>query len=180
MSHHNNHQHIGKGFRQNLTSRLLFGKTTIAPPKDLPELVELENKKQLKPIHTPGHSNDSTCYYEPNEGWLFSGDLFVSTQVRYAYKEENISETLDSLNAILALDFKELFCAHRGYIADGKQALQGKVDFLTQLQQQVQHLHQQGKSESAIARELLGREDSVSLFSGFAMSKKNLVAACLK
>lgn len=29
-------------------------------------------------LHTPGHSNDHICLLEPDEGWLFSGDLFLS------------------------------------------------------------------------------------------------------
>jgi len=179
-SHLNNHDKLTKGFAQNWTSKMIFGRITLAQPQDLPESVEVGDNRLLKPIHTPGHTSDSTCYYEPNEGWLFSGDLYVSTQVRYAYKEESMTETIQSLNDALDLDFKELFCAHRGYIADGKQALRNKRDFLVSLQEEVRHHHQLGMSPKAIARKLLGREDSVWLFSGFSMSKKNLVNACLR
>lgn len=29
----------------------------------------------LTVLHTPGHSDDSVCFYEPDRGWLFAGDL---------------------------------------------------------------------------------------------------------
>jgi glyoxylase-like metal-dependent hydrolase (beta-lactamase superfamily II) len=32
----------------------------------------LLGKTTLKPIYTPGHSKDHYCFYEPNEGILFS------------------------------------------------------------------------------------------------------------
>jgi glyoxylase-like metal-dependent hydrolase (beta-lactamase superfamily II) len=33
-------------------------------------------------IYTPGHSPDHICLYEPDRGWLFTGDLFVGGQDR--------------------------------------------------------------------------------------------------
>ncbi len=180
QSHTNNHDRIRHGFSQTLTSKFIFGTATVAQPSDFGEQFHLDNGRVLQPSHMPGHSDDMTTFYEPNEGWLFSGDLYVSSQVRYAYQEENIAQQINSLNAALELDFKELFCAHRGYIAEGREALKSKRDFLVTLRDEVQHLHNTGLSPRAIARNILGREDSVSLFTGFAMSKLKLVQACLK
>lgn len=179
-SHINNHQKLSSGFNMNLSSRLLFGKISLARPESYPSRLPLENALTLEALHMPGHSNDMTCLYEPNEGWLFSGDLYVASQVRYAHKEECVSQQIDSLQKAIALDFKTLFCAHRGLISKGKQALQHKLNFLIDFQGEVLQLHQKGYSDRAITRKLLGREDSVALLSGFDMSKRNLVKACLK
>jgi glyoxylase-like metal-dependent hydrolase (beta-lactamase superfamily II) len=48
-------------------------------------------------IPTPGHSEDHICLFEPNEGWLFSGDLFISERVKYMREDENVYSLLDSL-----------------------------------------------------------------------------------
>ncbi|MCY4043774.1 MAG: MBL fold metallo-hydrolase [Cellvibrionales bacterium] len=179
-SHKNNHKKLASGFRLNFSSKHIFGEISFADAQSFPDELPLDNGLSLKALHMPGHSSDMTTLYEPNEGWLFSGDLYVSSQVRYAHREENVSEQIQSLQAAVALDFESLFCAHRGFLVDGKQALQNKLDFLVSLQQEVQHLYAKGWSVSAIRRKLLGREDTVALFSGFDMSKNHLIQACLK
>ncbi|MBB3047004.1 glyoxylase-like metal-dependent hydrolase (beta-lactamase superfamily II) [Litorivivens lipolytica] len=178
-SHTSNHDKLASGYDLNLFSKLIFGDITFSEASTFPETIETNTGQQLKALHMPGHSDDMTTLFEPNEGWLFSGDLYVSSKVRYAFREESVSEQIASLKAAVALDFDTLFCAHQGMIKEGKQALQKKLDHLSGLQQEVNHLHQLGWSEKAITRKLLGREDIVSWFSGFAMSKGNLVRACL-
>lgn len=179
-SHVNNHQKIASGFKLNLTSKWIFGDISFADSRSYPDELPLEDGLRLKALHMPGHSDDMTTLYEPNRGWLFSGDLYVASQVRYAHAEENVNQQIESLQAAVTLDFDTLFCAHRGHIENGKAVLQKKLDFLVSLREQVQHRAQQGWSIRAISRELLGREDPVAWFSGFEMSKRNLVRACLK
>ena len=36
------------------------------------------NKCEFYPIKTPGHTEDHICLLEPNKGWLFTGDLFIT------------------------------------------------------------------------------------------------------
>ena len=36
----------------------------------------------LTPIHAPGHSPDHICLFEPERGWLFSGDTYIGGQDR--------------------------------------------------------------------------------------------------
>ena len=179
-SHINNHKKLAEGFDMNLSSKLIFGNISLAQAKDYPEELSLQDGRHLKAIHMPGHSDDMTSLFEPNEGWLFSGDLYVAAHVRYAHKEENVQQQINSLKTAIALDFETLFCAHRGMINDGKAALQKKLDYLTSLQQQVIALHQKGVSKKQIRKQLLGREDTVALFSRFDMSKTHLIEACLK
>jgi glyoxylase-like metal-dependent hydrolase (beta-lactamase superfamily II) len=127
-SHQNNHEKIANGFRLNLSSKMIFGQISFADAKSYPDDLSLENGLMLKALHMPGHSDDMTTLYEPNEGWLFSGDLYVSSQVRYAHREESVAQQVQSLQTAIALDFDTLFCAHRGLIADGKTALKNKLD----------------------------------------------------
>ena len=134
----------------------------------------------LNAVHLPGHTNDLVCIHEPNHGWLFSSDLYVSSKVRYGTDEENVQQQLASLKKAISLDFGEMFCSHQGRIEQGKKALQAKYDYLNSFKQKVEDLHNQGISTKAITKQLLGREDSVGLSSGFKMSKHKLVKSCLK
>lgn len=140
----------------------------------------LENGLELNSHYLPGHTNDSMCMHEPNQGWLFSGDLYVASKVRYGHSEESVSQQLTSLESAIALDFDTLFCAHQGIIENGKQALKKKYDYLDSLQQQVKELDRQGLSSKQISLHILGREDTVAFSSGFKMSKHKLIQACLK
>ena len=63
-----------------------------------------------------------TCFLEPERGWLFSGDLYISGRTRYLRADESVADTIDSLRRFLEVDFGTLFCSHRGPIADGKEA----------------------------------------------------------
>lgn len=180
-SHINNHKKLSEGFRMNPSSRMIFGNISLASPSEYPEqLMELDNGLCLQALYMPGHSDDMTTLYEPNHGWLFSGDLYVSSQVRYAHVDENMHDQIESLRAAVALDFDTLFCAHRGRIDNGKAVLQKKLDFLLSLREEVQQYQQLGWSEKAITRKVLGREDSVAWFSGYAMSKRNMVRSFLR
>ncbi|NRA41309.1 MAG: MBL fold metallo-hydrolase [Pseudomonadales bacterium] len=182
-AHINSHGRLSQGYDINLISRYLFGQISFTPLDAMatfPDSLTLHDGIALTPLHMPGHTDDLVCLHEPNRGWLFSGDLYVASQTRYAHEEENIGQHIESLNKAIALDFDELFCAHRGHLKNGKELLIKKRDFLSEFQQQVVHLHSQGQSIRAITRQLLGREDSVAWSSFHKMSKQHFVRACLK
>jgi len=54
-------------------------------------------------IYTPGHSPDHICLYETNEGWLFSGDLFVGGRDRALRAQTDIWQIIESLKRITKL-----------------------------------------------------------------------------
>ncbi len=73
----------------------------------------------LQPIHTPGHTIDHYCLYEPNEKILFSFDIdLTSFGPWYGHRESSISEFKDSINKLKELDMKYLVSAHRGSITN--------------------------------------------------------------
>lgn len=57
-------------------------------PKPLPEVYSQKGFSFL-PIHTPGHSKDHTVFLEPQQGWLFSGDLYLGGRIKYFRVDEN-------------------------------------------------------------------------------------------
>ena len=81
-------------------------------------------------IHTPGHSPDHLCFFEPHDGILFAGDLVVNdgTVVIPASHGGSLADYLDSLRRILDLQPRVILPGHgravdqpaallRGYIA---------------------------------------------------------------
>lgn len=131
-------------------------------------------------IPTPGHSDDHICLYEPNEGWLFSGDLFISEQVKYLRSDENIYTILDSLKKIASLRLKMMFCAFSGFIERPEEAVRHKIEYLENLKSQIEEGLQQGLSPQKMQWKLLGRGDRYGFISAGGFSKKNLINAYLK
>jgi len=159
---------------------LLFGRPERLNAEPVPELVELEGGYRLQVIVTPGHADDLVCYLEAERGWLFTGDLFVGERTRFLRQDEDLDAQMQSLREVLGYDFQTLFCAHRGVVKDGKRAVAAKLQHLESLCEESRALFRQGLSAAEISRRLLGREELVSLVTGYHFSKCNLIRACLR
>lgn len=135
----------------------MWGPSERLDMKPLPPLIE-SNSLSLIPVHTPGHSPDHTSFLEKNEGWLFSGDLYLAPRIKYFRADENMEDTIRSLQTILKLDFQTLFCAHNPEPAEGKKKIREKLDFLKNFCGEVATLHQRGLSEKEIIKNMPYKE----------------------
>ncbi|WP_457548614.1 MBL fold metallo-hydrolase [Archaeoglobus sp.] len=99
------------------------------------ETFELGEVK-LKVIHTPGHTAGSVCYYEPDRGWLFSGDtVFKYGFGRYDFPSGNPYDLLKSLELLASLDVECLYPGHedvaegnaKGYILKNLEVLRSLI-----------------------------------------------------
>mgnify|MGYP000903207715 FL=1 len=131
-------------------------------------------------IHTPGHSPDHICVYDPKHKWLFSGDLFCGERGKNLRQDENFHEILTSLQQLANFDIDTIFCSVSGIIPNGNQALGRKITFMEDLKSKVQTLNRKGKSPVAIRRQLLGRENYMYWLSNGHFSKQNLVDSILE
>jgi glyoxylase-like metal-dependent hydrolase (beta-lactamase superfamily II) len=131
-------------------------------------------------VPTPGHSDDHICLYEPNEGWLFSGDLFIGEQLRYLRDDEDIHSVLNSLKRVVALKLKRMFCAFSGIVDSPEAAIHQKIAYLENLKGEVEKGFRQGLSPQEIRRKLLGDGDRYRFVTGGQISKQNLINAFLK
>ena len=130
-------------------------------------------------IPTPGHSTDHVCFFEPDEGWLFSGDLFIHEQARYLRVDEDAYQILASLRRVLALRPQLLVCSHAGFVEDGCSAIQRKIAYWEQLAEESRRLRESGWSSKEITGVLLGREGLPTRLSRGHFSKRNLVNSLL-
>ena len=70
--------------------------------------IETENFR-FQVLYTPGHSPDHICLYEPERGWLFTGDLFIGGQERALRDGYDIWGIIASLKRIAALPSTIMF-----------------------------------------------------------------------
>jgi glyoxylase-like metal-dependent hydrolase (beta-lactamase superfamily II) len=130
-------------------------------------------------IHTPGHSPDHVCLLEPNEGWLFTGDLFCGRAIRYLRRDEDFPLILSSLKQLFLLDFSTIFCGLKGRVENGRQALGAKIGFMEELQARVMDLRRKGCPPREIRMRILGREGAMHCLSAAHFSKQHVIDSIL-
>ena len=91
-------------------------------------------------IDTPGHCPGHICLYEKEQGWLFSGDLYIAADLDAQLRDADGPAWIDSLEKIIQLKPKWLFDAH-GIVVKGEAAvgelLYRKLEFLKTIEQRV-------------------------------------------
>lgn len=171
--------HLAGGWPLAPYQRLFWGRPELLAAGPLPDEIDLDGAGMLRVIAAPGHAEDMVCYLEPERGWLFTGDLFISGKTRYLRFDEDLGRQMESLRKILEYDFRVVFCGHRGVVADGYSAIREKLAYLENLCAEARELHRSGWPVGRIVRQLLGREDLTSLATGYTFTKGNLIRACL-
>lgn len=136
-------------------------------------------KFQIIPVL--GHAPDMTVLYEPNQGWLFSADLYVKSHISYFLYSESIAAQIKSIKQILQLDFGPMFCSHNPKLKNGRQALQKKLQFLEDFFGQVSDLHDKGYSIKEIFKKMgLIENYQLNFLSGGQLSQWNMVKSVIR
>lgn len=160
--------------------RIMWGWPTpsFGQPVEDGAVIETENFN-FKVIYTPGHSPDHICLYEPNQGWLFTGDLYVGGRERGLRKGYRIWEIIKSLKCVASLSPSRLFpgCARIRDIPN--QVLADKIEYLEEAGEKVLELHKKGMSTNRIARTLFGGPMFIELFTFGNFSRRKLVESYL-
>ena len=115
-------------------------------------------RHRFQVIHTPGHSEDHVCLFEPQQGWLMTGDAFVGGQDRGLRPHIDIWQILASLELLASLEPGVMFAGSGSVYPRATEALRQKIAYLRRMGEQVRELHGQGWSSSRIRRAVLERE----------------------
>lgn len=75
------------------------------------DIIDLGNR-ELKVIHTPGHSPGHCCFYEEEKGYLYSGDLIYKGCLDAFYPTTNPVEFMKSMNKIRSFNVRKILPAH--------------------------------------------------------------------
>lgn len=134
---------------------------------------------RFQAIHTPGHSPEHLCFYEPDRGWLFTGDLYVGGRDRALRAGYDIWEIIASLKRVAALDIRALFPGAARVPDEPTASLLAKIEHLEALGQQVLELDRKGLTVAEISRRLCGGPMLVELITLGHFSRRNLVRSYL-
>jgi glyoxylase-like metal-dependent hydrolase (beta-lactamase superfamily II) len=158
--------------------RLVWGQPRSVGAEPLGDVVETP-RYCLRVVATPGHSPDHSCFFEPEQGWLFSGDLFIHERARYLRADEDAHQILASLRRVLALRPRLLICSHAGFVEDACGAVERKIAYWERLADQARALRREGLSLREVTHRLLGPEGLASTVSRGHFAKINLIRSLL-
>jgi glyoxylase-like metal-dependent hydrolase (beta-lactamase superfamily II) len=159
--------------------RVVWGQPDSVEATPLGDVVETPHHC-LRVVSTPGHSSDHTCFFEPEQGWLFSGDLFIHERARYLRADEDARQILASLRRVLALRPQLLICSHAGFVEDPCGAIERKIAYWERLANQARALRREGLSLREVTDRLLGPEGLTSHISRGHFAKINLIRSLLE
>ena len=160
--------------------RLFWGWPEPSRAESISNNAEINTKHfTFRALYTPGHSSDHLCLYEPEQGWIFTGDLFVGGRDRALREDYNIWEIIASLRSISELELTRLFPGCAQVRDEPLKAIKKKLSYLEDLGGQVTELHKRGWKPSSIARELLGKPMWVEIVTMGHFSRRQLVLSFL-
>lgn len=131
-------------------------------------------------VHTPGHSPDHVCLFEPGRGWLFTGDAYVGGKDRSLRADYNIWLIIESLKKMAALQPKVLFTGSGTVRHDALKELGTKIDYLEETGGRVLDLHAKGWGRRHIRRHLFGPEETICYITLGNFSGSNLIRSYLE
>ena len=130
-------------------------------------------------LYTPGHAEDHVSFFNEDTGILFSGDLYVAPKTKVSMKSESVPQIMDSIRLLLSHDFKHLFCSHAGFIANGREMLKKKLEFLEKLTNDVKTLDADGLSIEEIDQKLFPETYPIVTFSDHEWDSIHMVRSVL-
>jgi glyoxylase-like metal-dependent hydrolase (beta-lactamase superfamily II) len=135
---------------------------------------------RLQVIYTPGHSPDHICLFEEQQGWLFSGDLFVGGQDRALRAGCDIWMIIEALKRIQTLPVGVLFPGSARVRQTPQAEIAAKIDYLEDLGRRVINLWRQGYTVDRICKTVLGGPMWVEFVTRGHFSRRWLVRSYLR
>ncbi len=157
---------------------VLWGRPLPCDAKPLGDTLETERYK-FQVIHTPGHSPDHICLYEPNQGWLFTGDAYVGGRDKALRADYNIWQIISSLKKLVSLDTSFLFPGSGSVRESPRFELEEKIRYLEDTGAQILELKNKGLSRTDIRKKVFGREMGIAYYTLGHFSGRNLVRSYL-
>ncbi len=160
---------------------LVWGYPEITDVAQIPGTTISTGRYNFKVIEIPGHSPDHIALVEPEQGWCFTGDLFVSQSPKVIRPEENAGEIMQSMKKLIDLPYQiTLFPAVGEVVLEGREALKSCVEYLTGMRQKCRELEQKGLTTPEIRDLIFGRESALFMLTDGQFSSENLIKSLLE
>jgi len=159
--------------------RIVWGSPEPFEAEALNEVVRTPDHS-FQVIHTPGHAPDHIVLWEPDQKWLFAGDMYLAPTVRILRADEDVTGLMASLRKLMDLPDSTLFCQHAGPRPSHLKHLGRKLDSMLKLQNRAVAMREEGRTVSEIVRELKAEHPLVKLVSGGEFSGLNLIEGLLR
>jgi glyoxylase-like metal-dependent hydrolase (beta-lactamase superfamily II) len=143
------------------------------------EFVETD-RHRFRVIHTPGHSPDHICLFDPDHGILFTGDAYVGGRDKALRLDYNIWQIIHSLKKLLALDPEVMYAGSGTVRHDAREELANKIQYLEDVGGQVLALRRKGWDKRRIRLKVFGPELSIAWYTLGHFSGKNLVRSYIE
>ncbi|MDD9302769.1 MAG: MBL fold metallo-hydrolase [Desulfobacter sp.] len=171
---------LKKGYKILPYQKYVWGRSSPVTVLDLPRTIDTSLGPMI-PVPTPGHSRDHTAYFLPDQGIVFSGDLYLGDRIKFFRADEDIKAQIGSLKKLLELDFDQLLCCHNPRSQKGQSHLKAKLEFLENFYGGVIELFLKGAGEKEIFSRLCLEEDwFTKLFCFGNVSMMNGVKSCIR
>jgi endoribonuclease LACTB2 len=104
-------------------------------------------------VHTPGHSPDHVCFFEPRSGVLFAGDLVLNggTVVIPPSLGGHLASYLRSLHRVLELQPRVILAGHGPVIHDPAALVRGYITHRQHREQQIVRTLQEAQRPLTLA-----------------------------
>jgi glyoxylase-like metal-dependent hydrolase (beta-lactamase superfamily II) len=112
---------------------------------------------QLKAIHTPGHSIDHYCFFEPRDRILFSFDIDLDPfGPWYGTRESEIAAFEESIRRVRSLEARILVSSHLGIVSEGiDERLEAYLGVISQREERILDFLSQGRTVKEIVEQAL-------------------------
>jgi len=130
-------------------------------------------------IHTPGHSEDHICIYEPENRIIFTGDLYWGQKIISFRPCDDFFTIRQSLEKLVNLEIDTLYCGFRGRVDHANEAIDRKLAYMETLEQSVKKYASQGYDIKSIIKKTLGRENSMKWLTSRQFTKENVILSIL-
>lgn len=139
------------------------------------------NNYKFDIIDLPGHAEDMIGLYEPNHGWFFSADLWVSNRIKYFIHNESMLDQINSLKRAEELDISILFCSHNPQTKQIRRQLVRKRQFFEDFYSTVVKYYQKGQSSRAILKSMgLQEQLLIKYLSWGTLSTQHMIRAAIR
>jgi len=159
--------------------KVMWGRPAPSAGTVIGETVETEHYR-FQVLHTPGHSVDHLCLYEPDQAWVFTGDLYIGGRDKALRADYNVWQIIESLKLIARLHAEIMFPGSGTIRQHPQEELLSKIAYLEDMGGRVLDLHARGWSRRRIRRTLFGPEMTIAYYTLGHFSGRNLVRSYIE